>query len=104
MVGRGKCEVERVDHELKFVTPTGRLKRPYLFEWVGFPLSAATWQEGAFGKSARLIAQDIEPLRALLKTSDEAKLEEHHQASLDSARTLLPRDRIRQLGRHRHGE
>eukprot|EP01043_Picozoa_sp_COSAG02_P072950 COSAG02_NODE_13970_length_1325_cov_1.560359_1_plen_64_part_10 len=34
MVSRGEYEVERVEHELKWITPSGAMKRAFLFEWV----------------------------------------------------------------------
>ena len=37
MVSRGEYEVERVEHELKWITPSGAMKRAFLSEWVGFP-------------------------------------------------------------------
>ena len=57
MVSRGEYEVERVEHELKYITPSGAMKRAFLFEWVGYPLSAATWEDRGFSKSARLLAE-----------------------------------------------
>ena len=51
MAKRDVYEVERIDNELKYITPTGAMKRAYLFEWTGYPRSASTWQDGGFGGS-----------------------------------------------------
>jgi hypothetical protein len=95
MVSRGEYEVERVEHELKWITPSGAMKRAFLFEWVGYPLSAATWEERGFGKCARLLAEEIQPLQQRLKTEGEAELAEHHRESL----CLLQRELRRVLQR-----
>ena len=91
MAKRDVYEVERIDNELKYITPTGAMKRAYLFEWTGYPRSASTWQDGGFGGSARLLQEDMEPLRTRLKTDGEAELDEIHHACLQQLQYELQR-------------
>ena len=88
-------EVERVANELRYIATSGAMKRAFLFEWVGYPRSASTWEDSGFAKCARVMAEEIQPLRQRLKIEGEAELEEHHRESL----CLLQRELQRVLRR-----
>ena len=75
-------QVDRIDQQLLYLSQKGTLKRAFLFEWTGYDVSEASWQETGFGDNAAIMQEDIGPLRSRLKTDGEAELEEHHTASL----------------------
>ena len=84
----GTYALDRIDHEVKYIAPSGAVKRAYLFEWQGFARSEATWQETGFGSEA-ILQEDIRPLRSKLMKRDMAEVAEHHRITLQMVQRVL---------------